>query len=68
MTELFKGLDNVVEKEIFNEETKIKFTEITFEYNGISGDAFIEYHRTYRNTEIPYIFRIDWNGKKYIYR
>ena len=67
MAELFKGLDNVVEKEIFNEETKIKFTEITFEYNGISGDAFIEYHHTYRNTEIPYIFRIDWNGKKYIY-
>ncbi len=67
MAELFKGLNNVVEKEIFNEETKIKFTEITFEYNGISGDAFIEYHHTYRNTEIPYIFRIDWDGKKYLY-
>lgn len=67
MAELFKGLNNVVEREIFNKETKIKFTEITFEYNGISGDAFIEYHRTYHNTEIPYIFRIDWNGKKYLY-
>lgn len=67
MAELFKGLNNVVEREIFNKETKIKFTEITFEYNGINGDAFIEYHRTYRNTEIPYIFRIDWNGKKYLY-
>lgn len=67
MAELFKGLNNVVEREIFNKETRIKFTEITFEYNGIGGDAFIEYHRTYRNTEIPYIFRIDWNGKKYLY-
>lgn len=67
MAELFKGLNNVVEREIFNKETRIKFTEITFEYNGINGDAFIEYHRTYRNTEIPYIFRIDWNGKKYLY-
>lgn len=67
MTELFKRLDNVEEKEIFNKETKVKFTEITFEYNGITGDAFIEYHRTERKTELPYIFRIDWNGKKYIY-
>lgn len=67
MEELFKGLDNVVEREIFNKETKVKFTEITFEHNGISGNAFIEYHRTYRNTEIPYIFRIDWDGKKYLY-
>lgn len=67
MEELFKGLDNVVEREIFNKETKVKFVEIMFEYNGISGNAFIEYHRTYRNTEIPYIFRIDWDGKKYLY-
>lgn len=67
MEELFKGLDNVVEREIFNKETKVKFVEIMFEYSGISGNAFIEYHRTYRNTEMPYIFRIDWNGKKYLY-
>ena len=58
MEELFKGLDNVAEREIFNKETKVKFTEITFEYNGISGNAFIEYHRTYRNTEIPYIYSV----------
>ena len=67
MEELFKGLDNVDEREIFNTETKVKFTEITFEYNGIGGNAFIEYHRTERNTELPYIFRIDWNGRKYLY-
>lgn len=67
MLEIFNTLENVDERSIFNEETKVKFTEVTFDYNGISGNAFIEYHRTDRNTEMPYIFRIDWNGRKYLY-
>lgn len=59
---------NIIDKkEIFNRETKVKFTEITFSYNTISGNAFVEYHQTERSVEIPYIFHIDWNSKKYIY-